>query len=235
MPDSHPSYCFHSISQLTLKQADLEKEDAVLEQVQKSLGDKDMTQTHSYEELKEMLRELDDARHGNQASRDLMEKEAEGRSIESTLERLRRKTNELNSVRGKLDAEQEAHNRLLRTRFSLMEEIHRRHKIEIDCISQDDDDGMTQGTTTTLSTMLTANTNDYTITSEDMSAFTKALDERERDIMRRVDEARRRHREDDDAIQKEISDLQAKKSAVEIDIKRSQSARRSSEDHFSED
>ncbi|KAL7429484.1 hypothetical protein ACHAXM_001722 [Skeletonema potamos] len=216
---------FSFVSQLTLKQADLEKEDAVLEQVQKSLGDKDMTQTHSYEELKEMLRELDDARYGNQASRDLIEKEAEGRSIESTLERLRRKTNELNSIRGKLDAEQEAHNSLLRTRFTLMEEIHRRHKIEIDGITQDDDDGMTQGTTTTLSTMLTANTNDYTITSEDMSAFTKALDERERDIMRRVDEARRRHREEDDTIQKEISDLRAQRSAVEIDIKRSQSAK----------
>jgi len=211
---------------LTFKQGDLEKEDAVLEQVQKSLGEKDMTQTHSYEELKQMLRELDDAHHGNQASRDLQEKEAEGRSIQSTLERLRRKTNELNSVRGKLDAEQEAHTATLRTRFTLMEEIHRRHKIEIECgITQDDDDGLTQGTTTTLSTFLTASTNDYTITTEDMSAFTKALDDREKDIMRRVDEARRRHRDEDDTIQKEISDLQAKKSAVVIDRKRNETAK----------
>ena len=184
-----------------------------------------MTQTHSYEELKTMLRELDDAQHGNQASRDLKEKEAEGRSIASTLERMRMKTNDLNTVRGKLQGEEEQHNRTLRQRFTLMEEIHRRHKIEIDCITQDDDDGMTQGTTTTLSTMFTANTNDYTITSEDMSAFTKALDERERDVMRRVDEARRRHREDDDTIQKELSDLQAKRSAVEIDRKRTAAAK----------
>ena len=184
-----------------------------------------MTQTHSYEELKQMLRELDDAHHGNQATRDLQEKEAERRSTEGALERLRKKTNELNSIRGKLDAEQEAHNRTLRTRFTLMEEIHRRHKIEIDAFTQDDDDGMTQATSTTLGSIFTSATNDYTITSEDMSVFTKALDERERDIMRRVDEARRRHRDDDDAIQKEISDLQAQKSAVVIDRKRTEAAK----------
>lgn len=205
----------------------MEKEDAVLEQVQKSLGEKDMTQTHTYEELKQMLRELDDAHHGNQASRDLMDKESEVRSIQNTLERLRRKTNELNSIKGKLDAEQEAHNRTLRTRFTLMEDIFRRHKIEMECgISQDDDDGMTQATTTTLSTMLSSViTNDHTITNEDMAAFTRALDEREKDIMRRVDEAKRRHRDEDDAIQKDISDLQAKKSAVEIDKKRTEAAK----------
>ena len=213
------------VKQLNNKQREIEKDDAVMNQVRKSLGNNDMTDTHSYEELKQMLRELDDEQHGGQASRDLAEKEAEERSIESTLERLRRKTNELNSIKGKLDAELDAHNRLLRTRFLLMEEIHRKHKIEMDSFTQDDDDGMTQGTSVTLSTIFTNNTNDCTITAEDMSAFTKALNDRERDIMRRVDEARRRHREDDDTMQKEISDLQAKKSAVEIDKKRNDAAK----------
>jgi len=221
-----PLFFSHLLAkQLNNKQMEIEKDDAVMNQVRKSLGNNDMTDTHSYEELKQMLRELDDEQHGGQASRDLAEKEAEERSIESTLERLRRKTNELNSIKGKLDAELDAHNRLLRTRFLLMEEIHRKHKIEMDAFTQDDDDGMTQGTSVTLSTIFTNNTNDCTITAEDMSAFTKALNDRERDIMRRVDEARRRHREDDDTMQKEISDLQAKKSAVEIDKKRNDAAK----------
>ena len=70
-----------------------------------------MTDKHTYQELKDMLRELSDERHGNEATRSLEMKEAEFQEVEQQVDRLRRKTNELNSRKGKLEAERDAHSK----------------------------------------------------------------------------------------------------------------------------
>ncbi len=70
-----------------------------------------MTDKHTYQELKDMLRELSDERHGNEATRSLERKEAEFQEVEQQVDRLRRKTNELNSRKGKLEAERDAHSK----------------------------------------------------------------------------------------------------------------------------
>ena len=91
------------------KQAELERQEAVLSSQREMLGQDDMTSRYSYEELKSMLRELNDKHHGNTAERELDEKVREMEEIGRALERARRVANELNSKKGKLEAEKDAY------------------------------------------------------------------------------------------------------------------------------
>jgi Cdc6-like AAA superfamily ATPase len=91
------------------KQAELERQEAVLSSQREMLGQDDMTSRYSYEELKSMLRELNDKHHGNTAERELGEKVREMEEIGRALERARRVANELNSKKGKLEAEKDAY------------------------------------------------------------------------------------------------------------------------------
>ena len=95
-------------AQMDLKQQEIEKEEAVLQSQREMLGHDDMTGRCSYEELKTMLRELH-RHHGSQAERDLTEKEREMDEIGRGLERARRAANDLNTQKGKLEAERDAH------------------------------------------------------------------------------------------------------------------------------
>eukprot|EP00581_Thalassiosira_minuscula_P014753 CAMPEP_0183721268 /NCGR_PEP_ID=MMETSP0737-20130205/13594_1 /TAXON_ID=385413 /ORGANISM="Thalassiosira miniscula, Strain CCMP1093" /LENGTH=1404 /DNA_ID=CAMNT_0025951247 /DNA_START=143 /DNA_END=4357 /DNA_ORIENTATION=+ len=224
-----------SIEQFTAelddKRNDLETQEAVYAKQRELLGKDDMTEKHTYQELKEMFKELDDQRHGNEATRNLQMKETECQDIERGVDRLRRKTNDLNTKKGKLEAERDAHTRVLRQRFQIMEEIHKKHKIELDSITQDDDDGtLTQGTTTSrmsLSTIFTTTTsNTNAITQEDMDAFQRAVDTKNIELTGALTNAKRDHRAEEDAMQKEILELQAKKAAVDNDRKRNDDARK---------
>ena len=87
------------------------------------LGKDDLTEKHSHAELREMLRELEDRRRGNEAARELESREEECRGVERAVERLRRKANDLNSKKGKLEAEGDAHRGALKERFRIMEEV----------------------------------------------------------------------------------------------------------------
>lgn len=98
-------------SEMDAKQQEMDKEEAVLESQKEMLGQDDMTESHSLDQLKAILRELNDKHHGNQAERDLMEKEREMEHIVRDLERDRRMTNEFNAKKGKLEAERDAHNK----------------------------------------------------------------------------------------------------------------------------
>lgn len=102
-----------------------------------------------------------------------------------------------------------------------MEEIHRKHNIQLDDgLSQDDGDGnFTQGTSVsrmsfgTSFTTLTSNT--HTITREDMDAFQRALDTKFSDLSYEFENAKKKHRNEEDAIQREIAELQAKKATID--------------------
>lgn len=96
--------------EMDMKQQEMEREEAVLQSQKDMLGQDDLTGRYSYEELKTMLRELSDKHHGNQAERELQEKEREVDNIVRELERARRVANELNAKKGKLEAERDAYN-----------------------------------------------------------------------------------------------------------------------------
>lgn len=112
-------------------------------------------------------------------------------------------------------------NSVLRERFKNMEEIHRKHTIQLDDgLSQDDGDGsFTQGTTVSRmsfgTTFTTATTNTHAITREDMDAFQRALDAKCSDLTYEFESAKKKHRSEEDEIQREIAELQAKKAAID--------------------
>ena len=94
---------------MEMKQQEVEKEEAVLTSQREMLGQDDMTDRCSYDELKTMLRELNDKHHGNQAEKELKDKEGQIEEIGRELERARNVSNDLNAKKGKLEAERDAH------------------------------------------------------------------------------------------------------------------------------
>lgn len=96
--------------EMDLKQQELERQEAVLASQRDMMGQDDMTGRYSYEELKTMLRELNDKDYANQAMRELEDKEREIEEIIRGLERARKVANELNAKKGKLEAEKDAYN-----------------------------------------------------------------------------------------------------------------------------
>lgn len=107
--------------ELKEKSADLETQIAVCDKQKELLGKDDLTNKHSYQDLVTMLRELQSSvaggegggrgGYGNEAMRLLENKGREYADIEREVERLRVNTNELNSRKGKLEAERDAHTR----------------------------------------------------------------------------------------------------------------------------
>ncbi len=108
-------------------------------------------------------------------------------------------------------------NSVLRERFKSMEEIHRKHNIQLDSLTQDDDD-LTQATTTSRmsfgTSFTTSTSNTHAITREDMDAFQRALDAKNADLNYEFDNAKKQHRLEEDAIQREILELQAKLATI---------------------
>eukprot|EP00970_Alexandrium_tamarense_P014915 scaffold4488_cov185-Alexandrium_tamarense.AAC.19 len=107
-----------------------------------------------------------------------------------------------------------------------MEEIHKKHGVECDVTQTPDDDTLTQATAasrmshSTVFTSGTGTTMDITISQEDIAAFERGLSQKEQTLRNTWEGAKRRHRNEEDAMQKEIADLQAKRSAVESDRRR---------------
>lgn len=107
-----------------------------------------------------------------------------------------------------------------------MEEIHKKHGVECDMTQTPDDDTLTQATAasrmshSTVFTSGTGTTMDITISQEDIAAFERGLSQKEQTLRNTWEGAKRRHRNEEDAMQEEIADLQAKRSAVESDRRR---------------
>ena len=124
-------------------------------------------------------------------------------------------------------------NRLLRKRFKIMEEIHKTHGVECALTQTQDDDTLTQGTAASrmsLSTIFTSGAStlgeDVTISQEDVDAFTRGLLQKGDALKDKLSTARKRHRADEDEMQQEISEIQAKLSGIESNKKRIEDSKR---------
>lgn len=110
-----------------------------------------------------------------------------------------------------------------------MEQVHRKYELELDSITQDyDDDGtLTQGTAASrmsLSTIFTSTTSSTNaITKEDMDAFQRAVDAKGAELTDDLNKTKQAHRQEEDALQTQILELQSKKSTLENDRKRCES------------
>jgi DNA repair protein RAD50 len=114
-----------------------------------------------------------------------------------------------------------------------MEEIHKAHGVECDLTQTQDDDTLTQGTAASrmsLSTIFTSGAStlceDITISQEDVDAFTRGLLQKGDLLKGKLNAAKKRHRTDEDDMQKEIAEIQAKLSAVESNKKRIEDSKR---------
>lgn len=123
--------------------------------------------------------------------------------------------------------------RLLKKRFRIMEEIHKTHGVECDATQTQDDDTFTQGTAASrmsLSTIFTAGAStlgeDVTISQEDVDAFTRGLSQKSTFLKSKLNSAKQRHRNDEDEMQKELAEIQAKLGAVESNKKRIEDTKR---------
>ena len=124
-------------------------------------------------------------------------------------------------------------NRLLKKRFKIMEEIHKAHGVECDITQTQDDDTLTQGTAVSrmsLSTIFTSGAStlgeDINISQEDVDAFTRGLLQKGDALKDKLTTARKRHRADEDEMQQEISEIQAKLSGIESNKKRIEDSKR---------
>lgn len=221
------------VSNSMYKRAEMDTQDAVLEKQKELLGKDDLSGKHSYQELKEMLRELTDEHNGNEATRNLEMHDMEYQNVERQLEKFRRKTNDLNSKKGKLEAESEAHNQVLTQRFKIVEAMHRKHQLDMDSLTQDmsDEEGtLTQGTATsrmsrnTIFTSATSSTG-VMITKEDLEVIQRGIEAKNVELTNNFNKAKKQHREDEDAMQKSFLELQANKQAVDNDRKRNDSTK----------
>jgi len=173
--------------------------------------------------MKEMLSNLR-AEGSNEAKQKLQDKLDEMRSTEESLAKLRRKTNEITGRKGKLEAEKEAQEKLAKSRFDTMQSIHEHHKLELEMPTQDDTFTQgTQGTTSTFSTMFTSQTGGNStvhLTDEDLTSFQRAVDTRAGQIKSAYNEAKMRHREVEEQLQKELLEAKSKQAALTNDLKR---------------
>ena len=98
-----------------------------------------------------------------------------------------------------------------------MEEIHRKHNIEMDSMTQtQDDDTMTQGSIMSRSTIFTSATSNTTaITQEDMDIFQRAVEAKNSELTSNYAAVKDRHRAAEDDMQKQILDFQSKKAAID--------------------
>lgn len=186
---------------LEAKTKDLETQHAVCEKQKQMLGKDDLTKDHDYQQLKEMLRELNDQRHGNEATRSLEALENECLNIERTVERRRRQTNDFNAKKGKLEAERDAHDGVLKQRFAIMEAIHKKHRFDLGGPTQDSEDegALTQGTAGSRGTIFTTMTsNTHVITDEDMRAFQAAMDAKNAELREAYKTVKANHRKEED-------------------------------------
>ena len=105
---------------------------------------------------------------------------------------------------------------VLRARFTIMEEIHGRHNIELDGITQEDDDTFTQGTSASRSTIfMNAKLNTFVITQKDIEAFQQAIEIKNSDLCYNLDNRKKQHHTGNDSMYKEILELHRKKNAMD--------------------
>lgn len=251
----------NEMQELSDRAGDLRNEvdrDMTVAASKRSMLEEDWTETQSAERLEAMLSGFDDVIRGDVRRRD--EAEAKSSAIEDDIERLRGRVVSLNSRRGKLEAEAEAHDAVVRGRFKLVDDIASRYDLtEVAALSQRSAARLTgtQGTTASQGPIgtqqsavsaLTGTTpgrpslgsgtvlsQDETagLTAEDMEMVKRSIDAKERELKEELVDHRRASQREEDALQEGLGELQAKMRGVESDRQRNASRRSEAQNELS--
>lgn len=193
------------------KQNEYDREEAVLESKLAYL-EEDLTETHSARELKDMLRDFDEETHKRNDTRD--ELESRQRKYKEDIDILGREANALMTERGRLAAEKQRYEDLLKQRLIKLEEIAGKWGIELP---------VTQSQTMSFVSQGTAGDNSITnsqesilnISDSDMKSFLQALQAKEEFLKQGLGEHKARSQIEGDRIQDAYSDLCARQRGLD--------------------
>jgi chromosome segregation ATPase len=181
--------------------------------------ERDYTQEKTQRELKDELRDFDDTMK-DQADR-LHDMEVLRERLMKDIDRFHSDENKLNSQVGKLVAEEDNHNKLLRERLKKLEYIA--EKFGLDLVTQTPGDAsvmsISQSSVGDRSTTTMGTENSViTISDEDMNAFRHALKAKETQLKSELENQRSATRAEEDHLNRDLSALEAKRASIENDI-----------------
>jgi DNA repair protein RAD50 len=191
---------------------------------QKSMLHENLTHKHATRELKEMLRDFD-SQMGNQSEKKA-DLEAEMAAVQKELAKIRTQETSLQSKIGRLQAEKESHEKLLKVRYEKMMEIGEVYALGdiLSAISQTQP-SQTQNTSynaSSLDVSMSGNTRSdqqpiLDISQEDMDEFYRTLVRKEDTLKDALKSHRETHQQQEDQLQAQLSDLIGKLKSIEND------------------
>lgn len=184
-------------------------------EAQRKMLDQDLTETHTVQQLNDMLRDFDDKMASQVGKKE--ELETELKTIENKIEELRKQEKELNSSMGRYAAEKEAHETRAKERYTTMENIAQKFNVDLRATAtQDTTFGGTMTPRSPSQTVAGASQDDtMTIAPEDMQCFFQVLQKKEDDLKADLKIKRENLQSQEDELQAALTELGGKLKAVE--------------------
>lgn len=208
------------------KHASLITQESVLSK-QRSMLQEDLTTKHTIDELKEMLISYDTLVADQVTKKTTLEREM--LALQREANRYRQECTNLQSMIGRLQAEKDIHNKNLLARYEKMVEIGQTYGLD-DAVTQISQSSQQQQHTqdTSFVSLGDASTIVGTghtelhhqqpildISKEDMEEYFRVVNRKEEELRGQVADQKARRREQEDMIQKELSDLMGRLKTIE--------------------
>jgi DNA repair protein RAD50 len=183
-------------------------------EAQRKMLDQDLTETHTVQQLNDMLRDFDNKMASQVGKKD--ELETELKTIENKIEELRAKEKELNSSMGRYAAEKEAHEIRVKERYTTMENIAQKFNVDLRATATQDTYGASMTPRSQTQTVVGASQDDtMTIAPEDMQCFFQVLQKKEDGLKADLKSKRENLQSQEDELQAALTELGGKLKAVE--------------------
>ena len=205
-------------AEITERQGDLEREHSVL-QKQRSMLEEDMTEKHTQRELKDMFRDFDARaeRHGEEFGGVLRDKAA----CSLYTDKLKKDEVELSRKVGRLKAEQDTQEALVKQRLAKMEELAQGYGIDLgDTQSQATKASQSTGLDRTSAAAAAIGSSQDSVVSlaeDDLDAFRMALRSKDNELVSTLRKHKLAAERDHDEIANVLSELVSKQKSLEAE------------------
>lgn len=174
---------------------------------QKEMVDEDLTEKYSRDDLVEMLRDFDSKTLRHKEHEEKLLKQAE--AIQADIDNYHNQISELRSKIGKFEAEEEAHEKRLKERVTMMESLARGYNVDLD-LSESQNVSFVATLTNTQTTLDTT-----VISPDDMRGFFRALDRKTEELNEEMKKHRERSQASEDSYQKLFGELNGQLKTLE--------------------